>query len=397
MPHAQDTHQERLVGSAFLLAVLSTFGGMLSLGILLPILPRYAEGPLSAGAVAVGLSVGASSITAVLAQPLVGRLGDVRGRRVLLVGGPLILASVGAGYLAADSIALLIALRLIAGVGEGMLLVGGVSVVTDLAPPERRGQAVSYFTLAPYGGLALGPLVGELVLGGDRYNAVWVVSGLTALAAAALGALVPETKPERSEGGALQLVHRAGLGPGLVLLCALVGFGGFTAFVALYALELGLDGGGLVFLEFAGIVIAVRLFGARIPDVLGPTRCATMAIILLAAGFATMGLWARPSGLFVGTALMAVGQSLAYPALVTFAVGRAPAGERGAVIGTCSAFVDVAFVAGAAGLGAVVSASGYRAAFLTAAAVATAGLPLLARLDRRPAELTAADATAAGP
>jgi MFS family permease len=310
----------------------------------------------------------------------------VRGRRVLLVGGPLVLAAVGVAYLAADSIALLIVLRLVAGVGEGMVLVGGASVVTDIALPERRGQAISYFTLAPYGGLALGPLLGELVLGGDRYDAVWLASAGAALAAAALGALVPETRPAGAQAGVVQLVHRAALAPGVVLLCALLGFGAFNAFVTLYALELELDGGGLLFLEFAGIVVAVRLFGARLPDVLGPVRCTTLALLFLATGFATMAGWAEPSGLFAGTALMALGQSLAFPALVTLAVGRAPAAERGAVIGTLSAFVDVAIVGGAAGLGVIVAASGYRAAFLASAIVAAAGLPLLTRLERRPIE-----------
>jgi MFS family permease len=130
----------------------------------------------------------------------------------------------------------------------------------------------------------------------------------------------------------------------------------------------------------------VRLFGARLPDVLGHVRCATLALLILTAGFATMAGWAEPAGLFAGTALMALGQSLAFPALVTLAVGRAPAAERGAVIGTFSAFVDVAIVGGAAGLGVIVAASGYRAAFLASAIAAAAGLPLLTRLERRPAE-----------
>jgi hypothetical protein len=42
------------------------------------VLPRYAEGPLGAGSVGVGLAVGAASLTALLAQPPAGRLGDLR-------------------------------------------------------------------------------------------------------------------------------------------------------------------------------------------------------------------------------------------------------------------------------------------------------------------------------
>ncbi|HXF98848.1 MAG TPA: MFS transporter [Gaiellaceae bacterium] len=383
----------RLVTAPLLLAIFSTFGGMLSLGVLLPVLPRFAEGPLDAGGVGIGLSVGASSITAVVAQPFVGRLGDAYGRRLLVVGAPLLLALVGLAYVPAESLAAVIALRLVAGVGEGALLVGGATVVTDLAPAERRGQAVSYFTLAPYGGVALGPLLGELVLGGERYDAVWTCSAALAAAAALLGTLVPETRPERSGAPARRgLVHGAALAPGIVLACALLGFGGFNAFVALYALELGLDGGGLVFLEFAGIVVAVRLFGARIPDLLGAQRCATLALVLLATAFAAIALWDQPAGLFVGTAVMALGQSLAYPALVTLAVGRAPAEERGAVIGTFSAFVDLAIFGGAAGLGAVVSAAGYQEAFLTASVAAALGLPLLAGIARpRPVPVAADD------
>lgn len=386
-----DAAGERLVTTPFLVAVLSTFGGMLSLGVLLPVLPRFADGPLEAGGVGIGLSVGASSITAVVAQPLIGRLGDTRGRRALLIGGPLVLALVGLAYVPADSLAAVIGLRLVAGVGEGMVLVAGVSVVTDLAPAERRGQAISYFSLAPYGGVAIGPFVGEAVLSGDSYDRVWVLSAALAFGAAILAALVPETRPERAEGSApAKLVHAKALAPGLVLACALLGFGGFSAFVVLYAIELGLDGGGLVFFEFAAIVVVIRLVGARIPDVIGAVRCATLALVLLATAFATMALWAEPAGLYVGTAVMAAGQSLAYPALVTLAVTRAPVEERGAMIGTFSAFVDVAIVAGAAGLGAVVSAAGYREAFLTAAVVAAIGLPVLASIVRaRPVPIPA--------
>lgn len=383
----------RLVTAPLLLAIFSTFGGMLSLGVLLPVLPRFAEGPLDAGGVGIGLSVGASSITAVLAQPLVGRLVDVYGRRLLVVGAPLLLALVGLAYVPAESLAAVVALRLAAGVGEGALLVGGATVVADLAPPERRGQAISYFTLAPYGGIALGPLLGELVLGGGRYDAVWICSAALAAAAALLGTLVPETRPERTGAPVRrELVHRAALAPGIVLSCALLGFGGFNAFVALYALELGLDGGGLVFLEFAGIVVAVRLFGARIPDLLGAQRCAAVALVLLASAFAAIALWDAPAGLFAGTAVMALGQSLAYPALVTLAVAGAPPEERGAVIGTFSAFVDLSIFGGAAGLGAVVSAAGYQEAFLAASLVAALGLPFLAGIARaRPVPVAADD------
>ena len=44
------------------------------------------------------------------------------------------------------------------GAGEAMALVGAATIVTDLAPEHRRGEALSVFSLGLWGGLALGPL-----------------------------------------------------------------------------------------------------------------------------------------------------------------------------------------------------------------------------------------------
>jgi MFS family permease len=59
---------------AFLLVAAATLFAFLSIGVVLPVLPRYTEGPLGTGSVGVGLAVGAASLTALLAQPPAGRL-----------------------------------------------------------------------------------------------------------------------------------------------------------------------------------------------------------------------------------------------------------------------------------------------------------------------------------
>jgi MFS family permease len=372
----------RLVTPAFLLVSASTFLSFVALGALLPVLPRFAEGPLDAGAVVVGLSVGIASVSAVASQPFLGRLADRVGRRPLVVGGPVALAAVTALYVAADSIAPLLALRLVAGVAEGMILVGGLSAVSDLTPEERRGEAMSYFTLALYGGLALGPLFGELVLSETHYDRVWLVAALVAGLGALAAVPTAETRPAGAPGVAGKILHRAALLPGVVLLAALLGFGAFNAFIALYALELGLAGGGPLFLLFSAIVVGVRLFGARLPDVLGAQRAVRTALVVLVCGYLLIAAAPGPAVLFVGVAVYAFGQSLVYPALVTLAVRRAPVSERSSVIGTFSAFIDLAIVGGAGVLGGVVAVAGYEGAFFAAAAIAALGVVPLALLSR---------------
>ena len=82
-----------------------------------------------------------------------------------------------AAYTVVDSLELLIVLRMLTGIGEGLLLVGAATMITDLAPEHRRGEALSLYSLGLWGGLALGPVLGELALGDDRFDAVWLLAG----------------------------------------------------------------------------------------------------------------------------------------------------------------------------------------------------------------------------
>jgi len=371
---------DRIVTVPFALTFASALGVFLAIGMLLPVLPVYARGPLGTGDLGVGLAVGMSSPTALAFQPLAGRFGDRRGRRPLIVVGSLVMAVAIAGYTAAATLPVLVALRLLTGVGEALVFVGTGTVVADLAPAERRGEALSIYTIGFWSGLAIGPLVGEAILGDDRFDAVWLVAAACALLAAVAGFALPETRPETAGPSSGKLLHPAALRPGLVLVAAVLGFAGFNAFVALYARQLGLDGAGAVFFVFAVIIVTIRIVGRRIPDRLGPKRASGLALVLLAAGLAVIGLWNSELGLFAGTAVFATGQALAFPSLMTLVVADAPVADRGSVVGTFTAFADVGFAIGAISLGAVAEAAGYDGVFLASAAASLAGLVLLSRI-----------------
>jgi MFS family permease len=384
---------DRVVTTPFVLAVVAELGLCLTIGMLLTTLPLYAEGPLDAGAFGAGLAVGVLGLTAIPAQPIAGRIGDLRGRRILVISGALVVAGSVAAYTVASSLALLVVLRLVTGVGEAFVLVACATIVTDLAPEHRRGEAISLYSLGLWGGLALGPFLGEIVLGNDRFDAVWLAAAGCALVAAVCGLALPETRPETAPGERPpRLVHPAALGPGLVLVASVFGFAGFSAFVALYARDLGLDGAGAAFLVFSVTVVAIRVFGRRIPDRLGAKRASGTALALLALGLATIGLWNEPAGLFAGTVVFACGQALAFPALLMLAVAGTPVAERSSVVGTFTACADLGFALGAFGLGAVAAVSGYESVFLVGALSSLAGAFLLARVPARP-PLAAAEAS----
>ena len=369
----------RLVTATFLLITLSTFAYFLSIGAVIPTLPRYVEGPLGGSSISVGLAVGSFAFSAVLLRPFIGGVGDRRGRRLLIIGGAATVALSIVAYIPATSLPVLIGLRLVMGAGEAAFYVGAASAINDLAPDERRGEALSIFSLALYGGIALGTVLGETVLDLSSFNWVWLFAGSAAAIAALLGIRVPDTRPDLgSEGQAeRRLIHPKGLKPGVILATSVWGLAGFNTFVPLYAISIGMNGSRLAFLTFSVIVLGIRSFGARLPDILGPGKAARWALITNTVGLSVIGLWAEPAGLLVGAVLFGVGQALAFPALMTIALRGAAPAERGAVVGTFTAFFDLAFGVGALSLGIVADLMGYRGLFLSAAAVSLVGFALV--------------------
>jgi len=380
------SERPRLVTGTFVLITLATFAYFLSVGMLLPTLPRYVKGPLGGESLAVGIVVGAFAVSAVLLRPFVGGLGDRRGRRVLMVGGAAVVAGSVALYSVAASVWPMVLLRLVTGIGEAAFYVGAASAINDLAPDERRGEALSYFSLALYSGLAVGPVLGELVLESRDFTATWLVAGAAAALATIIGSRVPETRPQGMGPGELTrggIIHRAGLMPGTILATQIWGLSAFSAFIPLYALDVGLSGSRGVFATYSVVVLLIRSLGARIPDILGPRRAATTALTTSAAALTLMGLWSEPAGLFVGAFIFGIGQALAFPALMSLAVSGAPATERGAVIGTFTAFFDLSFGLGAVASGGIAAVLDYQGAFVGAAAVAFGGMLLMRFYDGR--------------
>ena len=373
---------ERLLTKPFVLTMLAEFALCMSIGMLLAVVPVYAHGELGVGSFGVALAVAAVSPMVLVCQPLAGRFGDRRGRKFLIVAGGAIAALAVAGYVVADSLPLLVVLRLLTGAGEALLLVGAATMITDLAPAHRRGEALSLFSLGLWGGLALGPILGELVLGDDRFDSVWLFAAACCLASALIGLTLPETAPSREPDHhtTARLVHPAAIGPGVVLSFTVLGFAGIGTFGALYARELGLDGAGSVFLTFSAVVVATRVLARRVPDRLGPKRTARVALSLIAAGLLTIGVWNVPAGLFAGTIVVAFGHALAFPSLMTLAVNAAPASERSSVVGTFSAFTELGFLVGALSLGAIASTAGYDGVFVVCAFGPLLGVFVLSRL-----------------
>src|SRR4051794_5920865 len=145
---------------------------------------------------AVGWTITANLLAAAVATPVLGRLGDVHGRRPVLLG---ILAVVALGSLLAavtTSLPLLLVGRVLQGASYGLFPLS-MAVLRDELPADRLtgAMAVVSGTLGVGGGLGL-VLTGLLTRGGGDYHRIfWLSLGVTLAAFVLAARTVPDRRP----------------------------------------------------------------------------------------------------------------------------------------------------------------------------------------------------------
>jgi len=133
--------------------------------------------------------------------PIFGRLADMIGRKLLYTGGFLLFVVGSALCGLAPSLPVLIAFRVIQGIGAALLSSNSVAIVIAAAGPAQRGRAIGIQSAAQAVGLSAGPAIGGLVLDALDWRWVFWINVPVGLAGTVLGWLVlPPTKDLPDDG-----------------------------------------------------------------------------------------------------------------------------------------------------------------------------------------------------
>jgi MFS family permease len=365
-------------GTAFAGLFAVTFCGLVAVGAVLPVLPRYVHGPLGGGDVEVGIVIGSYAITGLLLRPIAGRLADTRGRKPTVLIGGLLLVLSGLLYLPHLGLAGLIAARLVLGAGEGAVYTAGSAWIVDLAPAARRGRVLGLYGLAVWGGLSVGPLAGELLLDAGGYTAVWLFAAAMPLLGAIVASQVPDPFEPLAHAEPHPLIAPEAVRPGLAVALASVGYATVAAFIVLHLDSRGIGHGAAVFAAFAAMIVIARLFAGDLPDRVGAARVAIGATVGEAGGLLAIALAPSLPVALAGGMAMGAAFSLLNPSLMLIAVSRVSASARGAAMGTFTAFFDAGVGLGAPLAGLAAALSDYEGAFLLGSAVALGSAALIA-------------------
>jgi MFS family permease len=369
----------RLVTGAFVAVTAATLAFFVYVGMLLVSVPRYVENELGAGEFGVGMTVASFAAAAIAVRPLIGWSADRFGRRRMMMVGAAIAAVAGGSLGLTDALWQVLVLRAFTGVGEAALFVGGASLIADLAPAHRRAEAASYFSVAVFGGIGIGPAIAETLTGEDRYGLTFIAAGAVAVVAALLVIAIPGRVDTRRMRGpmSLVLIHRAALWPGLVLASGIAAYTAFAAFLPEYSREVGLGGAAALFAAYSVVSLVLRLTAATLPERLGVARTVTFALVTLGIGLVIAASVPSGGGLWIATLVVAAGMAFLYPSLMAIVANAVDDDERARAMASFTMFFEAGAVVGGLMLSGVGQVWGKRSGFVVGTVMAVIGLVVL--------------------
>jgi EmrB/QacA subfamily drug resistance transporter len=216
--------------------------------------------------------------------PASGWLGDRFGGKRILLSAIAVFTAASALCGTAQSLAQLVAYRVLQGVGGGMLAPVGLAMLFRAFPPRERVRASAILTVPTTFAPALGPVIGGLLVTDLSWRWVFYVNVPIGLAAIAFGALFLEHQPEKKPGpfdlpgfllsaiGLGSLMYGVSEGPNL-------GWGSRDVVVTIVAGVLLLTAMVAVEMRTSQPIIALRLLGNRL------FRSGNVVMVLVSVSF----------------------------------------------------------------------------------------------------------------
>jgi DHA1 family multidrug resistance protein-like MFS transporter len=366
-----------------LILCATTIVVMMGHGIISPVLPLYAQS-FGVGTAMIGLTITVFGAARLVVNLPAGLLSERYGRRLLLFGGPAVMAlgSLGSGF--APTFGWLIASRFVSGAGSAMYMTGAIILLTDITTDENRGRLMSIYQGSLLAGVAIGPAVGGFVAEAFGLAApFFLVAALAGLTMLWSFGRMPETAqrqreatppPERGGGetparqSARQSVMSVLARPGFLLVCLLTlsifltrTGGRLTLLPLVGENRLGMSPGtlGLVFAMMTVLNLLTLAPAGTMIDKLGrkavivPSALLTGAALLL---FAVSGeVWV----FVLAGVLHGFGTGIVGPAPAAYAADVAPAAMRGLTMSLYRTFGDAGFVIGPVLLGWLADLAGF--------------------------------------
>jgi len=369
---------DRLFSPRFFVMCGFNFVVFLSAFQLLPTAP-FRIRDLGGSSLAAGLFLGFLTWSSATTGPITGGIVDRVGKRRVLLTSSAALAVFSLLYAVLPSYQVMLGLVIVHGLFWSGLLVAASSYVTDIVPPHRRAEGMSYWGMSTIFAVAMAPAIGLWVYEHGGWRTLCLeAAGLSLLMFTIAWTMLPTDPPRQTAPPAWRwgsLVEWKVLALAVTMFLYSFGYGGITSFVAMYSEASGVEPASLYFTAFSVAILTTRPYVARLGDRIGHKRVLVPCLVLVVIGFVLLAIGGSRA-MFVASALVfGTGFGSAYPLFLGHVMRHVAPERRGAAFGSILAAFDTGIGTGSVAIGWIVQHHGYRAAYGAAAALALLTVP----------------------
>ena len=312
-----------------------------------------------------------------------GRLGDLFGRRRMLLAGIALFTVASLACGAAPTLGVLVAARAVQGFGAAMMLALTIALVGETVPKARTGSAMGLLGSMSAIGTTLGPSLGGVLIASLGWRMIFLVNGpLGALAFVLALRMLPADRPATTATSPLPRLAMfrdrtlsAGLAMSVLVSTVMMATLIVGPFYLARALGLGAARVGLVMSVGPLVASLTGVLAGRIVDRFGAGRMTVIGLGGLSVGLFALAMAPQQFGvagylaaIVVVTAHYALFQTANNTSVMT---GVRP-DERGVVSGMLGLARNVGLIAGASAMGALFARAAATSDVTTAPAAAVA-------------------------
>lgn len=375
-------------GRALLVIFLTIFVNLVGFGIIIPLLPFYAQ-TFGASPVVIGLLFASFSISQLFAAPVLGDLSDRWGRRPVLIFSLIGTAISFAMLAVAHSLWMLFAARIVDGLSGGNITTAR-AYIADVTTEENRAKSFGILGAAFGLGFIVGPALGALFSHISYTAPIWAAAIITLVATALAWIWLPETVHRAHAGGpppwraVADLARRPNLR--LLLIVDFIYWTAFAVYQTTFALfgarRFGFDVAATGYLlsafGFLGVIVQGALVGP-IVALLNERRTLIVGLVFAAAGWGGSALTHSIPVFVVMLIPGAIGIGLCNATLSALISNASSVSEQGRVQGAAGGLESLGRAIGPMWGNGTLQAYGEGAAYGSAAAALLGGAVLIAR------------------
>lgn len=351
--------------------------------LLMIIISEYAMNTFNSSPSEAGFTASIFIIGALIARLFAGRWITRIGYKKMLCVGVIASVIMTLFYFGANSVILLLVVRLLHGAAFGITSTSTATIVADIIPKDRSGEGIGYYSLSQTIATAIGPFIGMFLSQHGSYRMIFAVCAIVSAISLVMTPLLSlrkikfteEQKKDMQGFKFSNFVEPKVIPIAIVSLLIYLCYSSVMSFLDVYAKKIYLaDAANFFFIIFAVVVLASRPAVGRLFDLKGENSTLYPAILIFAVGMFLFSRSYYGSVLLLAAALIGLGFGAIQSSTQSVAVKIAPLHRLGLANSTYFMFSDIGMGIGPLVVGFIIPLLGYRNMYTAVAIFAFACL-----------------------